>query len=89
MASAMSCNAAIIVMSAVSVCNSGSGSVIVSWVGGDDVCFEMCCIFVTGQFWLFRFSEGKTTTYVSYLMWEFVWLRFSKGVKKHNAKICM
>ena len=69
-------------VSAVSVCHSGSGSVIVSWVGGGCVCFEMCCIFVTGKFWVFRFSGGKTTTYVSYLTWEFVWLRFSEGVKK-------
>ena len=82
MASAMSCYAAMFVVLAASVCNSGSGSVIVSGVGGGRVCFEMCCIFVTGQFWLLKFSGGKTMTYVSYLTWKFVWLRFSKGVKK-------
>ena len=47
MASAMSCDAAMSVVSAVSVCDSSSGSVIVSGVGGGDMCFEMCCIFVT------------------------------------------
>ena len=82
MASAMSCNAAMFVVSEVSVCYSGSGSVIVSWVSGGGVCFEMCCIFLTRQFWVLRFSGGKTTTYVSYLTREFVWLRFSEGVKK-------
>ena len=82
MASAMSCNAAMLVVSAASVCDSGSGSIIISGVGGGGVGFEMCCIFVAGQLWLLRFSGGKPTTYVSYLTWEFVWLRFRKGVEK-------
>ena len=67
MASAMSCDAALSVVSVASVCDNSSGSVIVSGVGGGGVGFEMCCIFVAGQLWLFRFSGGKPTTYVSYL----------------------
>ena len=82
MASAMSCNAAMLVVLAASVCDSGSGSVIVSWVVGGGVGFEMCCIFVAGQLWLFIFSGGEPTTYFSYLTWKFVWLRFSKSVEK-------
>ena len=72
MASAMRCNSAMLVVFEASVCNSGSGSVIVSGVGGGGVGFEMCCIFVAGQLWLLRFSGGKLTTYVSYLTWDFV-----------------
>ena len=82
MASAMSCDAAMSVVSAAYVCDSGSGSVIVSGVGGGGVGFEMCCIFVAGQLWLLRFSRGEPTTYVSYLTWEFLWLRLSEGVEK-------
>ena len=82
MASAMSCDAAMLVVLAESVCNSGSGSVIVSGVGGGSVGFEMCCIFVPRQLWLLRFSGGEPTTYVSYLTWEFVRLRFSEGIEK-------
>ena len=51
MASAMSCDAVMLVVLAASVCDSGSGSVIVSGVGGGGVGFEMCCIFVAGQLW--------------------------------------
>ena len=82
MASAMSCDAAMSVVSAASVCDSGSGRVIVSGVVGGGVGFEMCCIFVAGQLWFLRFSGGEPTAYVSYLTWELLWLRFSKGVEK-------
>ena len=51
MVSAMSCNAAMLVVLAASVCDSGSGSVIVYGVSGGGVGFEMCCIFVAGQLW--------------------------------------
>jgi hypothetical protein len=36
-------------VSAASVYDSGSGSVIISGVGGGGVGFEMCCIFVAGH----------------------------------------
>ena len=48
MASAMSCDAAMSVVSAASVCDRGSGSVIGVGVGGGCVGFEICCIFVAG-----------------------------------------